>query len=294
MTATYINNSNHKDAIRSKWVECIKSKYPSQISDGTISIITLPAEECQDLSLFASEGILCWEETETGAKTITKGNVVCFERSSKIYTKIRTKLTGNCIVNVGEIGKYFEQNYHKIINGQANVFPVDVINLDFDKNISKNDTEIEKILDLIFQFQAKHRKDFSVFITFPQDEPTSDAESFKTKLAEIITSNLSDPINSNFSTEFSRKYTNLSSMDYGSFLIVGINKLFVKKAVNQNFTLIDNQYYIYGEEGRHKMISLILNFGFNASVNTPNLYYQDVVKCLDSIELIRDQNNTNS
>lgn len=286
MTETYVHNSNHKEIIRSKWVDCIKSKYNSKISDGSISIATLPAEACQDIELFVDEGIISWEDTETGAKSITKGKIICFEKVTTIFTKIRTKLTGNCIVNQGEIGKYFQQNYHKILNGQATIFPIDVINLDFDKNISKNDTDIEDILDLIFQFQAKHKASFSVFITFPQDNSSSDEDSFKLKLKEIIESNLNDTLNTNFKTNFSAKYSDVDSMDYVNFLIVGMNKLFVKKAVNRNFTLTDHQYYIYGENGRHKMISLLLSFDYETSISTPNLYYQDVLKCLDSAEII--------
>jgi len=158
MTEIYVHNSNHKDIIRTKWVECIKSKYDSKIADGSISIATLPAEACQDIELFADKGIIQWEDTETGAKSITKGKLICFEKITTVFTKIRTKLTGNCIVNQGEVGKYFQLNYHKILNGQASIFPIDVINLDFDKNISKNDTEIEEILDLIFQFSLHFPK----------------------------------------------------------------------------------------------------------------------------------------
>jgi len=83
-------------------------------------------------------------------------------------------------------------------------------------------------------------------------------------------------------------------MDYRDFLIIGINKLFVKKAVNRNFTLTDHHYYVYGENGRHKMVSLLLSFDYNASISTPNLYYQDVVKCLDPVEEISSEENSNS
>lgn len=289
MTPRYINNSNHKDMIRSKWVNCIKSNYPDQIRDGSISIITLPAEECQDIALFVSERILGWEDTETGAKKVTRGKVVCFERSTPIYLKIRAKLTGNSIVNTGEIGKYFQKNYSSIMNGQASIFPAEVINLDFDKNISKNDTDIEQIMDMVFQFQNKHRKNFSVFITFPQDESVADSDEFKLKLTTCIQSNLDDTANLTFKTNFEQKYEDIASMDYCSFLITGINKLFIRKAVNYNYTLTSPEYYSYGETGRHKMIAIILNFIFDDSVNTPSLYYRDIIKCLDTIEVIENQ-----
>lgn len=284
--SAYVNNSGHKDIIRSKWVSCIKSNYPTQIQDGSISILTLPAKECHDIDLFVSEGIIAWEQEETGAMNITKGKIICYEKSTPIFNEIRKKLTGNSIVNQGEIGKCFQKDYNRLIDGQASVFPVDVINLDFDHNISKNDTEIEQILDLIFQFQKKHKKNFSIFITFPKDNSETDEDEFKQKLIFIIKSNLDDPRNKAFKEKFENKYKTIESMSYESFLIVGINKLFIVKAVNHNYTLINQEYYLYGESGRHPMISLILNFSFNDTQNTPTLYYQDIIKCLDTINQI--------
>lgn len=284
MTPEYLNNSRQKNALRKKWVECIKSNYSTQIKSGEIALITFPAAECQDLALFASEGIIGWEKSETGAYCITKGKVICFEKKQKIFRVLNTRIANAILLN-HEIGRYFQQEYNKLMNGQASIFPVEVINLDFDINLSKNDTDIEEIVDLIFKFQNHFKKNFSIFLTFPITE-SEDEAGFKSKFKNLISSNLRDSRNNDFKKRFEEQYDKISALNYLSFLTVGISKLFVKKSSSYNYEIIKHQFMHYGGGGRRKMISLILDFNYNELKTTTDIYYDNVVKCVDETEII--------
>ena len=140
MTSTYINNSEHKDFIRDRWVKYIQETMTDKSDGEECAIITLPSNEMQDLEIFANMGIISWELTETGAYNIIKGKVICFEKKQAIWRKICQKLVNANSINL-DIGKYLQQNYRKLLNGNTNIFPVDIINLDFDGNLSKNDPD---------------------------------------------------------------------------------------------------------------------------------------------------------
>ncbi|MFA5953799.1 MAG: hypothetical protein WC812_04355 [Candidatus Pacearchaeota archaeon] len=277
MVSNYKNNSRHKEFIRKKWVEFIKEI--SKLEEKECSIITLPSDEMQDLRLFKEEGIIDWEENETESCTITKGKVICFERLTSIHNKLAKKLV-NATTHPYEIGRFFQEKYNKLINGETTFFPVDVINLDLDGNLSKNDTSIERILDLLFQFQKNYNK-FSLFLTFPETEAEDELE-FKDKLKSILNSNLSDEHNNEFIQMFKEKFPSTDEIQYYEFVTISLVKLIIKKATHFNYKLSKQEFYYYGENGRRKMISILINFEYNPN-STPGLYYSEVIKSLEKV-----------
>ncbi len=283
MTNTYINDSGHKGFIRERWVEYIQETIMDNSDGEECSIITLPSDGIQDLEIFANSGIISWELTETGAYNIINGKVICFEKKQKTWRKIRQKLVNVELINL-DIGKYLQQNYKKLLNGNNNIFPVDIINLDFDGNLSKNDPDIKETIDLIFKFQKKHNKtNFSLFLTFPQTE-TEDGEDFKDQLKEILVQNIKDQNNSEYISKFETKYISIDDLGYDEFVIIGITKLILSAASNYRYKLLNQEYYIYGEESRRKMLSILLKFeNQGGSHSTPSLYYENVVRVLEDI-----------
>ena len=279
----YIHNSSHKEFIRDKWVEFIQDIIGE---DEELGIITFPAEEMQDLLLLKERGLLDWEVNETGNFTITKGKIICFEKSTKIYMKLHTKLVG-AVVESTEIGSYFRMKYHSIMNGNATVFPVTAINLDYDGNLSKNKVPIQEKIDLIFKFQGAHTKNFSLFMTWPDTENEDTAE-YKTLLRQTIVNNLADPSATTFRDSFLENY-NLDELNYDDLSIIGLTKLIFRNSSNAYYKLIKHEFYIYGEIGRKKMYSILLNFEYIGNGTSQNtIYSQDVVSALTEIFTLKN------
>jgi hypothetical protein len=283
MPPTYRNDSEHKRIIRAKWVNYIKEIAPNEEN---LSILTFPSEEMQDLALFVEEGLINWEKTETSAFRITKGKIICFEKSQRIFAKINQNLAGAITFNQ-EIGAFLLQNYNKISVGgrESDLFPLNAVNLDFDDNLSKNPTPIWDICDMLFKFQSQHEKDFCLFITLPETE-TEDEVSFKHKLKQIISSNLLDVQNTAFIEQFNAKYVSLQNISYGNLVILGLAKIIAKHASHNNYQIHKNEFYSYGENGRHKMLSLLFCFKHVGGTAGPSLYLTDVIKTLNSVEII--------
>lgn len=283
MTNTYINNSAHKDFIRNRWVEYIQETMKNKSDGEECAIITLPSDEMQDLEIFANSGIISWKLTETGAYNIIKGKVICFEKKQTTWMKISQKLVNVNLQN-SDIGIYLQQNYRRLLNGNDDIFPVDIINLDFDGSLSKNNPHIKETMDLIFKFQESHDKiNFSLFLTFPQTE-TEDDENFVDILKEILEQNMIDQRNSEYISKFKTKYISIDNLEYDQFVIIGITKLILSAASNYRYKLLNQEYYIYGEKSRRKMLSILLNFkNQGGSHSIPSLYYENVVGVLEDI-----------
>ncbi len=278
----YLNNSSHKNFIREKWVEFIQEVVTH---DDEIGIITFPAEEMQDLCLFKEKGLIDWNETETGAYHITKGKVVCFEKSHRIFSQLSSKLVN--VVLESEIGIYLRTNYNKIESGivtpkKIKVFPVDAINLDYDGRLAKCKVPIDDKIDLIFKFQRIHKRNFSLFLTWPSTEE-DDEEEYKTLLKTTIQNNLSDPSAQNFKRLFEEKFNSIEDLDYDNLSLVGLTKLVLKKASNSFYKLNRHELYTYGENGRKKMYSVLYNFEHRESSAENLIYSQDVDKALAEI-----------
>lgn len=278
-TSNYIHNSAHKEFIRDKWVEFINEIL---VEGEELGIITFPAEEMQDLFLFKEKGLIDWEENETGNLTITKGKIICFEKSTKIWMALRTKLVG-AEVEKEEIGNYLRSKYQAIMNGHPKVFPVTAVNLDYDGNLSKNKVPIQEKIDLIFKFQAHHTQNFALFITWPYSEDEDTIE-YKQLLKQTIANNLEDPSAKNFKENFLQNF-NLEDLDYDNLSIIGITKLIFRNSSNAYYKLVKNEFYVYGETGRRKMYSIMLNFEFIGNGTSQNLIYsQDVTFALSKIQ----------
>lgn len=279
-TSTYLNNSNHKNIIRAKWVEFIKACITH---DNAIGVITFPAEEMHDLHVFRDNGLIDWQENETGTLTITKGKVVCFEKSSKIFKSLSTKLV-NATVESQEIGSHLRQKYEGIMKGNEKIFPVDAVNLDYDGNISKNKVPIDEKIELIFKFQAVHKRSFSLFITWPSTE-SEDDESYKTLLRKTISNNLTDPSATLFKEGFDKRFQSIDELNYDNLSLIGLTKIVLKKASNSRFRLAKHEYFVYGENGRKRMYSVLFNFNFEED-SSENLIYSEVV--VNSLSNIKD------
>ncbi|HEX8331605.1 MAG TPA: hypothetical protein VF622_03230 [Segetibacter sp.] len=277
MAEIYIHNSTHKDFIRDKWIE-----FANEIYDGIdeFGIITFPAEEMQDLKLFAEQGLLEWEYLEeTGAYDIKKGKIICFEKSTKIYKALQEKLV-NAKVEPKEIGSFLSENYHKFSQGSnTHFFPVHVVNLDYDGNISKNKISINEVIRLTIFYQKIHKRSFSLFITWPCSE-NEDGEDYKTLLSDTIQGNI-DALEG-FRRRFSELYTSLDTIEYDNLSVVGISKIVIHHAAQNLFSLNKNEFYVYGEEGRRKMYSLLFNLEYSGQQGREQLIYQNnVIRALD-------------
>ncbi|WP_299122999.1 hypothetical protein [uncultured Winogradskyella sp.] len=280
----YLHNSAHKNFIRNKWVEFIQDVLTE---NEELGIITFPAEEMQDLILFKETGLIDWEETETGGFNITKGKVICFEKNTTIFMKLRTKLIG-AVVETTEIGAYLRINHHRIMSGNQGVFPVNAINLDYDGNLSLNKVPIQEKIDLIFKFQAYHTQNFSLFITWPETE-TEDTADYKALLRQTIANNLEDPSATSFRDRFLENYE-LEELNYDNLSIIGLTKLIFRNSSNTYFKLVKHEFYVYGGNGRRKMYSILLNFEFIGNGTSQNtIYSQDVASALSEIEILQNQ-----
>jgi hypothetical protein len=289
MAAKYINNSKHKDSIRDRWVYFIEElvKEDGSLEEQGIGLITFPAEEMNDLELFASKGFIGWEETETGSLNIIKGRVICFEKSAPIWKKLKTKLINATVEN--EFEKFLSNQFKAIAKGSIKIFPVDVINLDYDGAISKNSLSIDVVMNMIFELQVKFQKNFSLFMTWPKPHnPENDEPEFLNSLKDIIVENLSDPRAGEFKTGFEKDFESVDNIEYQTLSIIGLTKKILTQASTKKYQITRYEYYSYGETGRQPMISVLYHFSFVGQTKTQNLIYsEDVPKSLAKVSILR-------
>jgi hypothetical protein len=259
--------------------------------DGTLQergldLITFPAEEMHDLTLFESEGFIGWEATETGNLNIVKGRIICFEKSAPIWKKLKTLLINAVVEN--EFEKYLSNNYRSMSKGSIKIFPIDVINLDYDGAISRNSLSIEVIMNMIFDLQAKFQKNFSLFMTWPKPHnPKKDEPEFLESLRETITANLNDPRASDFKDNFESNFPDIEDVKYESLTIIGVTKKILSQASAKKFQIDRNEFYTYGETGRQPMMSVLYHFRYVGQQKTQNaIYSEDVVKSLGNINVL--------
>ena len=289
MPKPYIHNSSHKNRIRDKWVEYLELVLKGENrhgSDKTISVITFPAEEMQDLLLFAEKGLLQFKDTETGDYSLTKGKIICFEKNQKIWRYLKDKLVNATVEQ--DFEKFIIDNARKITLGHIDIFPVDCINLDYDANITKNKLPITIVIDRLFDFQSIHKKNFCLFLTWPkpfnvdQDEPGS-----FDNLIRVIRNNLTDPNATNFANRFNNHYKSIDNLSYEVVSIVGLSKQILNHSSTHGYKLENNEFFFYGESGRQKMLSVLYYFKYIGDVK-PNhqIYSEDVARTLDLIQVI--------
>jgi hypothetical protein len=277
--AVYIHNSGHKDIIRQKWIEFATEIYNGQDEFG---IITFPAEEMQDLRLFAEKGLFEWEFLEeTGTYDIKRGKIICFEKSTKIFKALQTRLV-NAKVEPKEIGSFLSENYHKFTSGNnTHVFPVHVVNLDYDGCIAKNKVKINEVIGLTIHYQKVHQKSFSLFITWPCTEDEDDEE-YKSLLSNTIQGNIEAV--EEFRVKFSGAHNDIENIDYDNLSIIGISKIVIHHAAQNLFKLNKNEFYVYGEPGHRKMYSILFNLEFTGQTGREQVIYrQNVLKSLEEL-----------
>lgn len=279
----YAHNSAQKDIVREKWVEFANEFYDE---DRGLSVVLFPSEELHELVLYRDKGLIDWEETETGGCKITRGKVVCFEKEGKKY-KIIAKRLINATVESYEFGSYLRSKYQSIMNGTTSVFPVDVINLDYDGCISRINVPVIETIERIFQFQAQHHKSFSFFMTWPHTEG-DDLQDYKDQLGAVINDNIADI--ADFRTEFENEYQTIQELDYEQLSIIGMVKIIFRNSSMRKFKLTNSQFLVYGgTNNRKRMFSILLNFNFIGGAMTQNqIYIQDVLHSLNEIEDLND------
>ncbi|MCH8128127.1 hypothetical protein IIC38_19600 [candidate division KSB1 bacterium] len=251
-----------------------------------ITIITFPAQGMQDLLLFAEKGFLEFRDTETEDYFLTKGKIVCFEKSSIIWLYLKKKLVNATVERNFE--KYISNNVKGIAKGSINIFPVDCINLDYDGNISKNEVSISIIIKHLFSFQVKHKKDFCLFLTWPKPhEEAHDEPDYLNNLKRIIRNNLSDPNTQDFAQLFNEKYESIENTAYEFISIVGLSKQILKESTSHGFQLQNNEFFFYGEEGRQPMMSVLYYFKFiDEEKPQHQIYSEDVARTLIRIQTL--------
>ena len=181
-----------------------------------------------------------------------------------------------------EIGSFLRSKYQALMNKTSKIFPIDVINLDYDGNISKNHVPISETIELIFKCQALHQKNFSLFITWPHTE-AEDEQTYKDSLKKIIEDNLEDPQAKTFKTLFDQSHTSVANLDYERLSIIGLSKIIIQHSSTNKFNLHKNEFFIYGEKNRRRMFSILMNFNFQNTKSKHILYSGDVHKALDKV-----------
>ena len=289
MATKYKHNSSHKDLIRKRWVYFIQEmiKEDGSLNERGLDVITFPAEEMNDLTLFESEGFIGWEATETGNLNIIKGRVICFEKDPPTWRKLKTLLINATVEN--EFEKYLSNNYRSMIKGSIKIFPIDVINLDYDGAISRNSLSIDVIMNMIFDLQAKFQKNFSLFMTWPKPHnPEKDEPEFLNSLKETIANNLNDPRAVNFKNNFESSFTTVEEIEYEPLTIIALTKKILSQAANKKFQIDRNEFYTYGETGRQPMMSVLYHFQYIGQQKSQNtIYSEDVVKSLSNINTLK-------
>lgn len=289
MPEQYIHNSSHKNQIRDKWVEYIKLLLDGENRDDddrAISVITFPAQEMQDLLLFAENGLLEFRDTETEDYFLTKGRIICFEKNEKIWRYLRHKLVNATVEK--EFERYILSKAKSITRGKINIFPVDCINLDYDGNISKNEVPISVMLQYIFRFQTGHKKDFALFITWPMPhEETDDEPGYFDSLRKIIRNNLTDPNATDFAELFNQEHSSIEGISYELTSIVGLSKQILQESTAHSYQLLNNEFFFYGEAGRKQMMSVLYYFKFIGDEKPQHqIYSEDVEKTLNVIQTL--------
>lgn len=277
----YIHNSQQKDFIRDKWIEFARETYGSAEHD--FGILTFPAEAMQDLHHFKKNGFIDWEEVESESEDgthnykITKGNIRCFEKKTSIYQLIHRKLI-QAKVNNEDFCAYVVANYTRIMGGSDKTFPMDVINLDFEGRLYPNSTyPFDNTVKCIFEFQKKHKRDFSLFITWPVVED-QDMNEYKELLNNVIESNLEDPSALNFKKSFEKEIGTIKKLHYERKSVIGVTKIIIKKASQNLFMLRKKEFYVYGGgEGKQRMLSLLFNFKYDGKNGKENIIYSNDV-----------------
>jgi hypothetical protein len=277
----YQHNSPQKDIVRQKWVE-FASQYFEENSG--LSLITFPSEEFHELSVYKESGLIDWEEMETGGYKITKGKVVCFEKEGNKFRTI-SKMLINATVELGEFGSVLRSKYQAIMNRSVPIFPVDMINLDYDGCISKIKVPITETVERIFQFQALHEKSFSFFMTWPHTEE-DDSDNYKRQLKTIIRNNLTDPNAVDFKNSFDEEFKSVNDLDYEQLSIIGMVKFILRNSSNRLYKLATSEFIAYGGvKNRKRMFSILMNFDFVGDELSPHeIYSQDVSSALNAIK----------
>ena len=280
----YKHDSSNKQLVREKWVEYIRL-----VKDGDgspLSMITLPSNEFQELGYYANEGLI--EATaieETGVLRIENGRIFCFEKDSKRYLELQSKLAGATSLN-DDICSWFRNIRTRFLNGKKfDQFPFDAINLDFEGSMSKLRVSISETMDTLLLFQSKFNKPFAFFLTFPESSNTDTAE-YKAELVSIIESNLNDDRNQDFINRFGATYGTIENMPYEALQAVGIIKQIIKESSVKNYKCLKCDYILYGGvevEGRQRKRMQSLLFYFAPEVDNVNhaaIYYNDVLNSL--------------
>lgn len=286
----YKFNSTPKNFIREKWVEFATETFEDASHD--FGILTFPAEAMQDLHLFKKRGFIDWEEVETESADgtfnyrITKGNIRCFEKQTSIYKSLSQRLI-LAKVNNSDFCAYIVANYVKIMGGSDKTFPVDVVNLDFEGRLYYNlRYPLDNTIKCIFEFQKKHKRNFSFFITWPVVEQ-QDMEEYKDLLNSVIEANLEDPSALSFKDSFENIIGTIHDLDYERKSVIGVTKVIIKKASQNLFTLTKNEFYVYGHGdgiGKQRMLSILLNFKYDGRNGKENIIYaNDVASAMINI-----------
>jgi hypothetical protein len=278
---TYVRNSPQKDIIRQKWLEFINEFYNAEQG---LSLLTFPSEELHELTLYQEKGLINWEEMETGGLKITRGKVVCFEKESLKFKQITTKLI-NAKLEYGELGSILRNKYQSIMNGSTNIFPVDMVNLDYDGCISKINVPISETIERIFQFQARHQKSFSFFMTWPHTEK-DDLENYKQQLRNVINDNLTDPSAIAFKNQFNTNFNSITALNYEQLSMIGMVKIILRNSAQRRFKVTNSEMFTYGGKNeRKRMFSILLNFQFvGEEMSQHQIYSEDVINALKDIE----------
>lgn len=282
----YLHNSRHKEFIRDRWIEFARNIYDKGHDFG---ILTFPAEEMQDLHLFKEHGFIDWEEVETESPDGTpnykliKGKVRCFEKKTSIYNALSQRLI-EAKVNNDDFCAFVNSKYTEIMGGRDKTFPVDVINLDFEGRLYTNTKyPFDNTIKCIFEFQKKHKRNFSLFLTWPIVE-AQDLIEYKSLLHDIIESNLEDPSAIAFREIFNNDIGSIDRLEYDRKSVIGVTKLVIKKASQNLYALSEKEFYIYGGGERQRMLSLLFNFRYDGRVGRENIIYaNDVSNALSNI-----------
>ncbi len=285
MTDGYKENSPGKDFVREKWVAYTKESINNP-TEG-LSLFTLTTPEMEDVKLFVNNGLLEWSKKETESYEITKGRLYICESNGDRCRKINDVLV-NAKVWSDDVGHFLFNFYSQLFKGDRKMFPLDMINLDFDGCLAKNKVGIEKMTEIIFDCQSKHRVKFSFFLTFPEIERCDLEETeYMDMLNGLLEENLKNEFTIKFQEDFKDKYKTVKDLTHGQFLVVCVAKLIVKNATAKGYKIVENDFIQYTGGGDTPMISMLFRFEHTGQARPDHgLYFNEVPKTLKEIDII--------
>ena len=259
-----------KRFIRDEWLDASKKRLEINKTD-FIKYLTLPGRECYDI--IHMNGLL--KKTEVG---YDKDYLTFVEKEIEYITDIRNKLpranyyqgTIEFFFNDALDGAEGKDSENKRLM-YYNLFPFDVINLDFTKSPFKHGEKKTspqmKAIHKLFELQKIRKHSFTLFLTFSGIKKADDnLGRIAVNNAIVKTSN--EPQNKDFKKILDKKSSSpyYDNLKYKKFLLIGVPVIIINYGCLHHFNVKCTKRYTYIGSGNNAvMISMIFDCEFLSS-----------------------------